>query len=427
MSTATKYAKETSWAVASKGAAFFFYYGLVYYLTRKMSVDVWGNWSAFLALLNIILLISDQGLNVALKRYVSAARNSDELGGVVRLTFVLRLVTSFLFTLAIAFLIQPLLDLLGQPFYVALMRRSLLLVALYGIMEYFKYLFEALHRLRFTFMVNALEHGSKLILVIALFHGGERFIAIVTGFTIAVAVALAGGVILALRTIPGVFTSPAPPRIMREAYFYSLPVFLMSIGGFISLEIDTVMLKNLRTDYETGIYSAAKQIVMFLPHISLAFSMGTIPGISVFNEQTARSQRRLYYRILGVMGAIYLLVCAGVVAFALWGVRLFFRSEYDAASAPLLVLIPFVLFNAATIYSGNLMVYRGLAWQRSINVGLTIIANVMLNWWLIPIWGAVGAAAASSIAYLPYCVLNLRAAHKAFVVGAETIDMRSEK
>src|SRR5207302_70421 len=144
--------------------------------------------------------------------------NTDELGVIVRLTFALRLITSFFFTFAIALLIRPLLDLLGQPSYLALMQRSLLLIALYSIMEYFKYLFEALHRLRFTFVINALEHGSKLILVIALFRGGDRFLAIVTAFTIAVAVAFVVGVILTLGTIPGIFASPAPPRKMREVY-----------------------------------------------------------------------------------------------------------------------------------------------------------------------------------------------------------------
>src|SRR5438132_2270377 len=319
MATAGKYAKETLWAMAAKGAAFFFYYGLVYYLTHKMTVGVWGNWSAFLALLNIILLISDQGVNIAVKRYISAARDTDELGGIVRLTFALRLITSFFFTFAIALLIRPLLDLLGQPSYLALMQRSLLLIALYSIMEYFKYLFEALHRLRFTFVINALEHGSKLILVIALFRGGDRFLAIVTAFTIAVAVAFVVGVILTLGTIPGIFASPAPPRKMREVYLYSFPTFLMSIAGFISLEIDTIMLKNLGTNYETGIYAAAKQVVMFLPHLSLAFSMGAIPGLARFNEETALSQRCLYYQILGGIAGIYLLACVGVAVFALWG------------------------------------------------------------------------------------------------------------
>src|SRR5207244_2875796 len=102
-----------------------------------------------------------------------------------------------------------------------------------------------------------------------------------------------------------------------------------------------------------------------------------------------------------------------VVTFALFGMGLFFKSEYQAASVPLLILSPFVLLSGVSTYCGNLLDYRGLAWIRSINFGLTIIGNVLLNWWWIPRWGAIGAAA-SSIAFVPYCALNLWQAHMAF-------------
>jgi PST family polysaccharide transporter len=376
-------------------------------------VDVWGDWSAFLALLNIIILVSDQGINTASKRYIVQARDSAQLAGVIRATFVLRVFASLLYTLLIAFLIPALLGWLHQPDYLDLLRRSLLLVVLYGIMEYFKSLFEALHRLRFTFTINVLEHGAKLVLVILLFQGGHDFVAIVAAFTIAVGIALADGVLSALRAIPRIFSSPAPPGLMRQAYFYSLPIFLMSIGGFVALEIDTIMLKQLSTAYETGIYSAAKNIVMFLPHLSIAFSMGIIPGLSVFDAHTALANRRIFYQVLGAIAGIYTLISLGVVAFALFGMGLFFKSEYQAASVPLLILSPFVLLSGVSTYCGNLLDYRGLAWIRSINFGLTIIGNVLLNWWWIPRWGAIGAAA-SSIAFVPYCALNLWQAHIAF-------------
>jgi O-antigen/teichoic acid export membrane protein len=413
MPTVTKYAKETFWAVASKGVAFVFYYALIYYLTRKMSVAVWGDWSAFLALLNIIILVSDQGINTASKRYIVQARDSAQLAGVIRATFILRVCASLLYTLLIAFVIPPLLGWLHQLDSLGLLQRSLLLVALYGIMEYFKSLFEALHRLRFTFIINTLEHGTKLFLVVLLFHGGRNFVAIVAAFTMAVGIALVGGVMAALRVIPRIFSSPGPPGLIRRAYLYSLPIFLMSIGGVVALEIDTIMLKQLSTAYETGIYSAAKNIVMFLPHLSIAFSMGIIPGLSVFDARTALANRRIFYQVLGAIVAIYTLISVGVASFALFGMGLFFPSGYQAASVPLLILSPFVLLSGVSTYCGNLLDYRGLAWIRSINFGLTIVGNVLLNWWWIPKWGAVGAAA-SSIAFAPYCALNLWQAHMAF-------------
>jgi len=414
MPTAGKYTKEVFWAIASKAAAFVFYYALVYYLTRKMTVEVWGDWSAFLALLNIILLISDQGINTASKRYIAAARDAPELGGVVRATFALRVSASLLYALFIAFLAPALLTWLRQPEYVPLMQQSLLLIALYGIAEYFKSVFEALHRLRFTFIVNLLEHSFKFLFVVALFHDGDQFAAIVTAFSLAVAIALLGGLVAAIKTIPRIFTVGAPSGLLREAYLYSLPIFLMSIGGFIALEVDTIMMKYLRASYDTGIYSAAKNIVMYLPHFSLAISMGVIPGLATFDARTAENERRIYYRFLGGIVGLYVLINLGVAAFAIFGMGIFFRAEYHAASIPLLLLIPFVFFSGVSAFCGQLLDYRGRAWLRSISFSVTIAANILLNWWWIPKWGPVGAAAASSLAFAPYCALTLWLAHNTF-------------
>jgi hypothetical protein len=59
-------------------------------------------------------------------------------------------------------------------------------------------------------------------------------------------------------------------------------IFLVGIGGFAALEIDTIMLKYLRR--LTNLFHS-ENIVMFLPHISLALSMGIVPGLSVFDGQ----------------------------------------------------------------------------------------------------------------------------------------------
>ncbi|MEY2481378.1 MAG: hypothetical protein QOI04_2305 [Verrucomicrobiota bacterium] len=414
MSNKAKYVKETFWAIASKGAAFIFYYALVYYLLQKLTVERWGEWSAFLALLNVILLISELGISAASKRYVAQARDTVELGGIVRVSLTLRIIASGIYVLLIALLVRPLLTSLGQPEYVDLMQRALLLIAFYGVTDYFKNLFEALHRLRFTFVVNLFEYGLKFLLALVLFQNANQFAGIVNAFTIATGVALLAGALLTFRTVPSLFASSAPPKFMRQVYFYSIPVFLMTIGALVALEIDTIMLRHLRTAYDTGIYATAKNVVMFLPHISVALSMGIIPGLVVFDAAAALGRRQAYYRILVIIVGLYMLIDLGVVAFALFGLNRLFNNAYAAASVPLLALTPFVLFSGISSFCGSLLDYRGLAWLRAINFSFTIIANVLLNWWWIPKWGAVGAAAASSVAFAPYCALNLWQAHAAF-------------
>src|ERR1700720_480987 len=102
MATLAKYAKETFWAVATKLVAGIFYYALIYLLTRRMAIEVWGEWSGFFAILNVILLLSDQGINLATKRYVAAARDTADLAAVIRTTFVLRLIASVSYAVVVA-------------------------------------------------------------------------------------------------------------------------------------------------------------------------------------------------------------------------------------------------------------------------------------------------------------------------------------
>src|SRR3954451_9340345 len=102
MATAQKYAKEMFWAVAAKGAAFVFYYALIYYLTRRLAVERWGEWSGFLAILNVTLLVSDQGIKIATKHFVAGARSTGDLAGAIRGTFLLRVVASLLYAALVA-------------------------------------------------------------------------------------------------------------------------------------------------------------------------------------------------------------------------------------------------------------------------------------------------------------------------------------
>jgi len=139
-----------------------------------------------------------------------------------------------------------------------------------------------------------------------------------------------------------------------------------------------------------------------------------IPGLAVFDAETAKANRRLYYQVLAGLIGTYVVISIALACFALFGMSLFFKPDYYGAALPLLALIPFVLLCGVSNYSAYLLDYRGFATVRAINFGFTIVANVLLNWWWIPKWGAVGAAAASSVAFIPYCAANLWQAHKAF-------------
>lgn len=413
MTSLNKYAKETFWAICSKGVAFLFYYALVYYLTQTLGVVKFGEWSGLWAILNIVLLISDQGINVSTKKFIAEARVLGNLPEVMRATLLLRILASVGYAALFALICSPLLARLGQGAFVPLFIHALPLVAMYGIGEYYKALFEALHRLKFTFLINAVEHIGKLALVWWLFSSRREYAAILTAFTWISGVMILLGVLLSFRLLPGWTRGGRLHEWMLPVWKYSLPVLIMSIGGFVALEIDTVMISRLKGEYETGIYSVAKQIVLYLPHLSLAVSMGTLPALARAVENPEK-QRRAYYRIVRVITLVYLGLSVLLWLFAEYFLEPVFGFGYAASRLPLIVLVPFTFFNSLSIYSGNLLNYRGLAWMRAANMLVTIVLNIGLNLVWIPEYGAVGAAWASTLSYLPYFALNAWQAHRSF-------------
>ena len=63
---------------------------------------------------------------------------------------------------------------------------------------------------------------------------------------------------------------------------------------------------------------------------------------------------------------------------------------------------------------GRFLTYQGLAKKRAINLSITVVLNVGLNFLLIPKYGAAGAATATSISFIPYLITNWLEVRKVF-------------
>lgn len=100
-----------------------------------------------------------------------------------------------------------------------------------------------------------------------------------------------------------------------------------------------------------------------------------------------------------------LLFCLGMLLLGRILIHLFFGASFLPAVAPLLWLLPgFAAFAVWKILAGDL-VARGRPLIYSATAAAAFAAMVLLDLWLIPIWGITGAAAASSAAYLFASVL----------------------
>jgi O-antigen/teichoic acid export membrane protein len=183
--------------------------------------------------------------------------------------------------------------------------------------------------------------------------------------------------------------------VWRDLHREALPLGFFLVVLNLYSYVDGVMLGYLRTDAETGLYTAAYKIYEGLTYAPLAISTVLTPRLSGLFTIDRIRHRTL--ALSGIAGSSALGLGVAVVAYAVAAplLALLFGPEYVEATAPFRVLIigiP-VVFAIWILHAVAISVDRErLLWRTGL-VGLVV--NVGLNLYTIPHYGPSGAAVAT--------------------------------
>lgn len=405
--------KETAWSFLAKGIAAILFIGLNIFLARYLGPEKFGAWSYFYSILTIILLLSYLGINGSTKKYIAQFNNTDKLGSVLNSSLKIRVFFSLMFVLLFLLVHKPLANILGRPDFERLFMTALPLILFAGLVEFFKHAFEGLHRLKYAFYVTLSEHGLKLIITVMALFFTNGLIAIVYSFNLAVFITSLVGFYFYYfhfyKKYPVVLD-----RFSKEIMQYSIPLFFISIGFAVAVELDVLMIGMLSVDSEVGIYAVAKQIIVKLPHIALAISLGSMPVFAKLSPDNKEELRSLFYKLLKTNAIIFGFIGLLILATSWFFIPLLFGEEYSSSVAPLMVLVLYLTLFSFSIFISSLLDYQGKAKKRAITLTLTIVLNIIFNIILIPRYGAIGAAVGTSVSYSPYVLLNWLEVNKIF-------------
>lgn len=400
-----KLAKESVWAALTKGSTFVYFFLTLVILTRALGQETFGAWSYFFSAFNVVLLISMLGLNDAARIFVARQRHGDFRKPLLT-GAALRAAASLVLALLLFLGAPAIAGLMARPEFTLLFQWGALLLLSQTFTEFLKAIFEGLHRIKYNFIVNTIEHGGKLALILLWVPGAPTPGIVLACFIAATALtAAAGAAMLYFVFYRNAPSEPAPPLAGPMAR-YAVPMFILIAGFVIATELDTLMIGWFKDDAEVGRYAAAKQIAAKLPHIGAMFAMGVLQVYAAKGPEDRRYLQRLTRRLTALTAAIYALIGAGILLFAKPLLPWLFGAEFAGSAAPLQLMIPFIfIYGVSRILSG-ILDYRGRAWKRALYLFIATTLNFLLNLWLIPRHGAEGAAIATSIAYFPYIVLN---------------------
>ena len=187
---------------------------------------------------------------------------------------------------------------------------------------------------------------------------------------------------------------PARPPSWRALLGYGLTGHLGTVFQNLNYRIDFYLVALLLSTTDVGVYALAVSLVEALLLLPDAL------GVVVMQRAAARPGATRATEVTLRVGLA--VAAAGGVVLALashWLVPLVFGRELSGATAAILALLPGVLAIAVWKTLVNDLAGRGHAKVKSTSAGAALVVTLAGNLALIPAFGVVGAAAASSLAY----------------------------
>lgn len=191
-----------------------------------------------------------------------------------------------------------------------------------------------------------------------------------------------------------IFDLSVAKSLLRQSW----PLLLSTVVVGIYMRIDQVMIKNIRGDYDAGIYSAAVRISEGFYFVPVLIAVSLYPAIlnarSISLDLYLNRIQRLYVFMVWV--AIFI---ATVISF--FGndlIQIAFGNGYTDASPVLLTHVWAAIFVFLGVSFEKCLIAEGLAKIAFSRALLGVVINIVLNLFLIPTYGTLGAAISTLLA-----------------------------
>lgn len=177
------------------------------------------------------------------------------------------------------------------------------------------------------------------------------------------------------------------------------PLFLSSVMVILYTRLDQVLLGQMASATELGLYSVAVRLVEVWYVLPTAIVTSLYPGIVELHGRDERAFLDRLQKLYNLMAAISYAIAIPATLLAPWVVTLLFGAEYAGAAPLLAVLIWSLLFTSLGLARGAFLTTMNWNWAYLMTVGAGFVTNLVLNLVLIPRLGAMGAVLASCAAY----------------------------
>ena len=222
----------------------------------------------------------------------------------------------------------------------------------------------------------------------------------VIGFTL-----LAGLLYYWLRQSVGGFSFDLNRGFIKDVYQYGIKAYLGNVIGFLNYRVELFLLGYFLPMAAVGYYSIAVGLAEMLWLVSQSAGTMIFPMVSA--EQDEDRKKNFTPLVMRTVVGITLLGVLILFFLAGWFIPLVYSELYNPSVPLFKILLPGIVFVSGSRVLANDIAGRGKPILNTYIGGVGLVIQVVLNLSMIPLYGARGAAWASSIAYLLILIIRL--------------------
>lgn len=396
-------------------------------LSRVLGVSVYGIYALGYTVLNISTQTSLLGLPSSVVRFGAIYHGEADrkrLRGLL-LTAIVFVTASSLFGLALLFfLAKPLsLKIFNEPDLAEFLKIVAFALPFYALIHIFAASAQALRRIDYDVAIKEIMHPSaKFLIVGILFLMGAKLFGVAYALLIAAILAAVFGFHLVRKLFPELISKLSPIYELKRLVKFSVGVFFIGFSYLWLSQTDRVMLGYLSESKDVGIYNAAvsvaRQTIVFLSAFNAIFA----PVIAdLYNRKMMDDFESLFKTTTKWIVTLTLPVCVGFIFFARPIMGLF-GEEFTTGWGVLAVLTAAQFVNVSVGGVGYALVMTGHQWLELANGILLGGLNIVLNFYLIKHYGALGAGLATGFSIMAINLVRLGEIYRLFKIHPYKIE-----
>lgn len=380
---------------------------------RVLGPADYGRYSLVITLTTIIVILIGNGIPTAMSKYLSEVFESDPKMVPVIKRQGIRLQVMLMGAVTIAFfLLAPFIAwILQDTTLTPLFQFSALIIPAFAASSFYFYYFTGLHLFKHQAVLKMFRSVIRIVVTVSLvilFH----LYGAIAGYILAPLLTFLLGVYLDKKEYQKNYAHLEDKGLdfpWRKLLNYAWPLTLFMLFYELFVSIDLYLVKGLlHDDTLTGYYNAAITIGRIPYYLFYALSILLLPALAKMNsEQDTRKMSQLMTQSMRYAGIILLPTFVLLFAYAEPATAFLFGAKYIPA-APALQILTFGL-SWLTIFYLSCSALNGIG-QARLSMWLAVIgalANTAFNYILIPMYGLMGAAWATTISSIVVTLITL--------------------